>query len=61
MNAKQELPIIHHRFCNNSAFGAVMLESIREKLDKHFLQQLWINIQRPVLKLRIPPDLVILF
>ena len=61
VEAEQEPPIADSGSCNQSALAAIVLESVGKKLHKHFLEQLRINIQYPVLKLHVPCDLVVFF
>ena len=61
MKREQKLPIADFGSCNQWARPAIVLESVGEKLDNYFLEQLRIDIQNPVLKLHVPRDLVVFF
>ena len=54
---KQELAIADSGARNQCALAAIVPKSVGKKLDKHFLQQLRINIQHRVPKLNVPGDL----
>ena len=61
MESEKEPPIGDSGLCNQCALAAIVLESVGEKLDKYFLEELRINSQHPVLKLHVPGDLVVFF
>ena len=61
MEREQEPPIADSGPCNQCALAAIVLESVRKKLNKHFLEQLRINIQYPILKLHVPCDFLVVF
>ena len=61
MEREQEPPIADSGPCNQCALAAIMLKSVGKKLHKHFLEQLRINIEYPVLKFHVPCNLVAFF
>ena len=61
MEREQEPPIADSGSCNQCALAAIVPESVGKKLNKHFLEQLRINIQYPVLKLHVPCDFLVVF
>src|SRR5262245_38347451 len=61
MEREQEPAISDPGSRNHWALARIVLESVGKKFNKHFLEQLRINIQHPVLKLRVPCDLVVFF
>ena len=61
VEAEQEAAIADSGSCYQCALAASVLECVRKKLHKYFLEQLRINIEYPVLKLHIPCDLVVFF
>src|SRR4029453_4700530 len=54
MEREQEPPIADSGPCNQCALAAIVPESVAKKLHKHFLEQLRINIEYPVLKFQVP-------
>ena len=61
VEAEQEPSIADSGSCNQCALAAVVPESISEKLNKYFLEQLRVDIQHPVLKLHVPCDFLAFF
>jgi len=61
MEREQEPPIANSGPCNQCALAAIVPESVGKKLHKHFLEQLRINIEYPVLKFHVPCNLVAFF
>ena len=61
MEREQEPPVVDSGPCNQCALAAIVLKSVGKKLNKHFLEQLRINIQHSVFKLHVPYNFLAFF
>src|SRR4029450_12553417 len=58
IKSQDELALLDPGCHNKLAFAAVVLESVRKKLDDCLLQHLRIDIQYTVVQLHVPDDFV---